>query len=230
MISHYTKWRELTAPLTLLLTLLFLVSMGQAQSSSTLSGVVTDSFGASIPEATITIYSPDRVLQARTDQTGRFSFTNAPPGKYEIEASRPGFKTQTGKAVQIENRQSSPIAITLAVANAGECQRLDSISYKEASDAGRWKLIIRVLDAGRPLSQANLSISGTFDTRQPPISQVTDDRGELRFGKLEAGHYILKVSHPGYHYAQTVSFWISRENQTTVEVEMLREGLIRVCE
>jgi hypothetical protein len=55
-------------------------------------------------------------------------------------------------------------------------------------------------------------------------------KGEFEFANVEPGQYILRVSHPGYHDQLTQTFWVVRESGTMAEVQMLKQGLIRVCE
>jgi len=213
----------------LLALLLSFVSGGHAQSRSGLSGFVTDSFGALIPEAVITLYSADRVIRTTADQEGHFAFPNAPSGKYQLEASRTGFKTETVAVVSADSTGPNPINITLAVASGGDCSRQDSIYYDKKRDAGSWTLRVQVLDSEHPLAKASLHLTQPAASRTQ-VSQLTNEAGELRLGNLKVGQYVLRVSYPGYWEAQTGSFWITRENQTTVVVQMLKHGLIKICE
>ena len=74
----------------------------RAQSSSTgaLTGRLTDSSGAAVPNATVTLTSAD-TAQARTTMTeadGTYKFGLLPPGKYQLRIEASGFK-----AVDIPN-------------------------------------------------------------------------------------------------------------------------------
>jgi hypothetical protein len=57
---------------------------------SFISGRVVDENNAAIPEAAITLRSPDAVWRAFTDPTGAFEF-HAPPGDYEVTAERDAY-------------------------------------------------------------------------------------------------------------------------------------------
>jgi hypothetical protein len=63
----------------------------------TLTGVVTDQTGASIPGAEIvaTQQQTGRVLTASSDGEGRYSFVNAPAGTYDIKVTADGFRQLT---------------------------------------------------------------------------------------------------------------------------------------
>jgi hypothetical protein len=64
-----------------------------AQSGSALEGTVTDTTGAVIPAATITLTNASTgvVLNARTDAAGAYSFPALAPGLYSIEVSKESF-------------------------------------------------------------------------------------------------------------------------------------------
>ena len=66
-----------------------------AGNSGTLSGIVTDSTGAIIPNASVTIANPVSGLNRTTkaDNAGRYQFSNLPLNPYNLSASAPGFDT-----------------------------------------------------------------------------------------------------------------------------------------
>lgn len=194
-----------------------------------LRGVTTDAFGHQIPGTAISLYSPDRVLQTRANQQGQFEFTNVPTGVYELEAAAPGFITKTVEALRITNNHAAPIGLTLAVASAGNCPNAAGISYESDRGMNRGELTGVVLDSKQPLPQATVYLTKTFGTHTQ-ISQRTNEKGEFLFADLEAGPYLFKVSHAGYHDEQTGRFWIARENQTRVVVEVIKQGTMRVCQ
>jgi Carboxypeptidase regulatory-like domain len=68
---------------------------GQAGSSGTISGQVTDSQGAVIAaaEAKLTDPSTGTVRTALTNETGRYNFFNISPGVYDLEIAKPGFNS-----------------------------------------------------------------------------------------------------------------------------------------
>jgi outer membrane receptor protein involved in Fe transport len=71
------------------------ISSAQVGTEGTILGVVTDSTGAAIPGAAVTVTNLDTNLQktATTGSTGNFEVTALPRGVYAISASLPGFKT-----------------------------------------------------------------------------------------------------------------------------------------
>jgi outer membrane receptor protein involved in Fe transport len=67
-------------------------------------GTVTDSSGANVPGATVTVTSPETGLSrtVTTDQYGNYSATELPIGSYSISVSKAGFRTQTTKSIRID--------------------------------------------------------------------------------------------------------------------------------
>ncbi|MBL8209731.1 MAG: carboxypeptidase regulatory-like domain-containing protein [Bryobacterales bacterium] len=65
-----------------------------AQTSS-LTGTVTDDQGAAVPETAVTVTNLDTSASrmSLSDPTGAFRFPQMPPGRYQVEAQKPGFRT-----------------------------------------------------------------------------------------------------------------------------------------
>ena len=103
--ESFLKWRQ---PLFLLLTILLLsiASIGRAQElSATLSGTVTDTSGALIPHASITITlngvnGASRVVES--NGVGEYVATNLSAGTYSIIVTAPGFETLKGKDIVLD--------------------------------------------------------------------------------------------------------------------------------
>ena len=75
------------------LVLLTGTAFGQA-GTGTISGIVTDSTGASIANAPVEVRNTDTniVYPTRTTETGAYTVLRLPPGPYSITISAPGFK------------------------------------------------------------------------------------------------------------------------------------------
>ena len=63
------------------------------QSTASLRGTLTDSTGAVITGAMMTLSNADRGAsrQVLTDGTGSYAFLQVPPGTYNVKAEKPGF-------------------------------------------------------------------------------------------------------------------------------------------
>jgi hypothetical protein len=200
-----------------------------AQSAANLRGVITDMLGgqsSAIADATVRLYSPDRILQTKSDRRGQFGFTNVPPGTYLLEATHQGFKTKKLGAIQVTEKSAGPYSITMEIATS-DCGGPYSISYA-GGIAGRTLRGV-VLDDKQPLADAEVSLASAVGTRVV-ASRRSAGKGEFEFDKVEPGQYVLRVSHSGYRDELTEPFWVVRESGTEVVIQGLKLGLIRVCQ
>ena len=78
-----------------LMLLFFAPSSGVAQTSfGTITGIIRDSSGAVLPDATITVTNEQTGLsrQATTDANGAYTVPSLPPAIYNVTAELKGFK------------------------------------------------------------------------------------------------------------------------------------------
>src|SRR5579864_5263568 len=70
-------------------------SWGQSATTGALTGTVTDSNGAAIPNVTVTLTNTGtaQIQKTATNDMGLFGFSLLPPGTYEVEFAAAGFKT-----------------------------------------------------------------------------------------------------------------------------------------
>ena len=96
------------------------VASGFAQVTGRLSGSVTDSSGAAIPNATVNLLlagGAKPVLTTVTTSEGLFSFTNVRPEKYDLTIESSGFLKYSLRGVKIDPaRETSLPAIKLELA------------------------------------------------------------------------------------------------------------------
>lgn len=87
-----------------------------------ISGTVTDSSGASIGQATLTLTNLDTntKTQLKTDASGSYSFVNIVPGRYRIQADANGFKKFVREPIVVEVESGLKIDIALPVGTASE--------------------------------------------------------------------------------------------------------------
>src|ERR1700732_2565958 len=90
--------------LVLVAACLMTLAWGQATTSSTVSGIVTDQQGAAIVGANIKMLDKGTgALQTQTsNEAGRYIFTNAPSGDYTITVSKEGFTTHRIEDQKVE--------------------------------------------------------------------------------------------------------------------------------
>ena len=86
-----------------------------AQNGPTLSGVVTDQAGMTLPDVTVTIKNVDTGAKRTiaTDATGRYQALALPLGHIEIRAAKSGFAEETRTGITLTSGQDAAVDIKL---------------------------------------------------------------------------------------------------------------------
>jgi hypothetical protein len=97
-------------------------TFGYAQSSSSLSGNVADPSGAAVAGAKVEVTNigSSAKRSTLTDESGLFSMSQLPPGKYTVTAESPGFSTGIVDALELVINTPSRLSIVLKVGNVTE--------------------------------------------------------------------------------------------------------------
>jgi hypothetical protein len=109
-----------------LCTLLFLLLTGvprlHAQVSASITGVITDTSGARIPSAAITVKNVETGASRGTvsGEAGRYQVLALPVGEYEIRVSKTGFQEQIRTGVHLVVGQEASVDLTLRVGEVKE--------------------------------------------------------------------------------------------------------------
>lgn len=112
--------RAFFAPLA---TSILLASTLGAQTTSTeVLGTVSDSSGAIVPNASITLLrvQTGEKRQATTDDSGNYSFPLIEIGEYTVTAEVQGFKSQVKTGVNVELQQKARVNFELQIGSASE--------------------------------------------------------------------------------------------------------------
>jgi hypothetical protein len=99
------------------LVLMFLIPhSASAQATATLNGVVRDSSGAVIPQATVTLHNTDTGTnrESLTNDSGLYVFVSVPPGEYALKVTKNGFTTTTQAGLHVLVDQASTFAWNIA--------------------------------------------------------------------------------------------------------------------
>ncbi len=107
------------------LVFLFLVAAASSlaqQVTATLSGTITDTSGAAIPNATVTAQNADTgyVAHATTNGQGEYRIDLLPVGSYSVTVDATGFKKFIRNGIVLELGQSPSINAQLAIGNTSE--------------------------------------------------------------------------------------------------------------
>ena len=111
-------------PVMLCITLLCSgLLLSQDRTRGTIAGVVEDSTGAVVPNATVTLSGPFGDVTVTTDSRGAFLFPNLNPDQYTIRASLAGFRPT--EVVNFTNRISEQTNVRLILEPAEVTQIVD---------------------------------------------------------------------------------------------------------
>lgn len=151
----------------LVLALLPVASWAQSLRGS-LSGIVKDPSGASVPNVTLTLRNVDTdfVSNVTTTPDGLFSFPNLPAGNYELKANASGFREFVQRGISILVNQSARLDVALEL--GAETQTVEVTANASALDfetATRQEGIapetiqqLPLLLGGKPRSAASFAI------------------------------------------------------------------------
>ena len=109
-----------------LLTLTLCANLS-AQIYSSLRGTVSDSSGAAVPKAKVTLTNLE-TKQIRTQEAsgqGEFAFDLLTVGNYEVKAEGPGFSVSEARA-EVRSGQTTPVAFKLEVGNVNQVVEVTS--------------------------------------------------------------------------------------------------------
>ena len=100
-----------------------LAGMCSAQSiTGSISGVVTDASGATIPGASIAVMNLDTNIRTTvaTEASGSYTAANLPRGNYRMEVSAAGFKQFIRSGIVLQVQQSARIDVQMSIGEVAE--------------------------------------------------------------------------------------------------------------
>lgn len=146
MHSRGMLWTALLAA-AILLVLGAPATFGQTMTTGDVTGTVTDSSGAVVPGAKISLKNVDtgdmRAVEANS--TGVYRFTFLKPGNYQISSTSAGLKSDFGRVV----------------VSVGQVQNVDLVLHPEEA-----KEVVMVTESAPLLQTDNANLASTFSTKQ----------------------------------------------------------------
>ncbi len=93
-----------------------------AQTLGEITGRVSDSSGAGVPGATLTLtnVNTNAVRNTATTGTGDYTFPSVAPGFYNLKTEHPGFKSAAGNNVEVQVQQTVRLDVALQVGQISE--------------------------------------------------------------------------------------------------------------
>ncbi len=170
----------------------------QAQSTSSLTGLVTDPSGAVVPGARIVVVNSDTNQRrtALTDSQGRYSFPQMQPSTYEVRASASGFSDVVVRDVALLVSTPSTVdirfevgAVQQSVAVTGEALQVNTQDATLGNAIGTEPILELPFDARNVVGLLSIQPGVTF-FGDP--SQRDDYRsGSVNGGKSDQGNVTL---------------------------------------
>jgi hypothetical protein len=223
-----------------LLLIVSIVAPARSQESKKIVGSVVDPTSYPIPDAHITLYSLDRILQTTSDSSGHFHFDGVLPGSYEIEVLVPGFKRfakpidlTDGKPLVMEiGSTGSPVVMTsvMEVAPTGSCGPPYSTVYDSRKTADAAALSGNAVEQYATRGVVGATVRLVDPAGVKIAEQQTDKNGEFQFRQIAPGRYHVVTTHSGYDVMTTGEFWVARENTTKITLRPVPTGKIMICQ
>ncbi|MBM3760957.1 MAG: hypothetical protein FJW36_12000 [Acidobacteria bacterium] len=167
-------------------SLLLLVAMSPlalAQTiTGTITGVVTDSSGAVIPDADVTALNLETSVRAtaKTDTSGNYLMSNLPRGSYRVEVSASGFRRFVQAGITLQIQQTARVDIRLTVGEVSESIQVTADAARiETENATLAKVVDNRSIVNLPLNTRNV-YSLVFLT--PGVTgSVGNNYGDMRY-------------------------------------------------
>src|ERR1700723_382897 len=115
--------RELWMFLLLLAGMMFLPARARGQAvTATLVGTITDTSGAIIPNASVSITNQGTTVVTNTtsNESGNFTFTFLPPGTYTVTVTAPGFQKKVTSGVSVPVNTTTRIDTSMSAGSTSE--------------------------------------------------------------------------------------------------------------
>lgn len=110
----------------LLLVSFFVSAQQQGSITGGLNGEITDSTGAVLPGAAVTLIGPQVTTTLTTDNLGRFRAINLTPGFYEVIVEKQGFMKLQSKGNEVVVNANSSLNLTMQTGSVSEVVEVTS--------------------------------------------------------------------------------------------------------
>ncbi|HEY4046841.1 MAG TPA: carboxypeptidase regulatory-like domain-containing protein, partial [Acidobacteriaceae bacterium] len=172
------------SPRSIVLFLIFsclVLSGAHAQQGSavtgSLTGSVTDTSGALISGATVTVTGPQGVRTAKSDSLGRYAIDNLVPGYYDVTAEASGFKRVESKHNEVVVNVASNLNLKLAVGSTAEVVEVNASAIpinteSNAIDANLTDTFYNSVPIPRNVSGIFYAAPGVVTSQSSSVAQV----------------------------------------------------------
>jgi hypothetical protein len=124
--------------------LVFLVPVARGQENATITGTVTDSTSAVVPDVTITLtnQATGQVRTGVSNSSGTYVFANVGVGQFTLAASGKGFEKYTRTGIVVNVDQSLKEDVTLTIGSEGETVTVQADALQVQSETSELSTLI----------------------------------------------------------------------------------------
>jgi hypothetical protein len=210
---------------------------GPINGLSEVTGLVTDSSGAVVPGATVTLRQLAGTASgsAQADARGHFEIAALPAGRYDLQVASPGFQQASGQ-IELQAQDLAEIASVLSVGAATEEVAVVAESGAVAPTAaghtaaapitiapGVGSLNGTVTDSsGAVVPEARVVLKN--EDEKTLLESVSDGKGLFNFPAVHPGSYTLTVSGSGFTTWEERGIQFDQEARLTVPNIVLQVG------
>ncbi|WP_255460589.1 TonB-dependent receptor [Edaphobacter albus] len=133
------SYRRTIRTLLFVFTCIFIAGIpGYGQDTSSLSGTITDSSGALVPKANITLRNnATRIeIRATSNDSGNFTVTNLAPGNYNLHVEAPGFQTTDLNGIQVDPNIGRRVDVTMRVGDTATSITVEANANTVQTESG----------------------------------------------------------------------------------------------
>jgi hypothetical protein len=155
------------------------VAYGQL-STATLTGVVRDSTGAIVPDATVTLRNAATTIErhAVSNSAGNYSFLNVTPGRYTLETTATGFRPNKVSEFELQVNQTMTQDTVLEVGTLEQAVQVEATAAGVESSTAELGAVVsekQVVDL--PLNGRNFTQLLTLTPGVAPVSVSQNTNG-----------------------------------------------------
>jgi hypothetical protein len=182
MNRHVTRYAVGVSVYCGMLALSYIPAFGQTLGEIT--GRVTDSSAAAVPDTKITLtnIATNGVRTTISTDAGDYTFPSVPPGFYNVKVEHQGFKTYSSNKVEVQVQQTVRLDFTLQIGQISESVEVSAqASLLQAENASVGTVIENKSVAELPLNGRNylalVSLSANVNTLSPASGQAGSREG-----------------------------------------------------
>jgi hypothetical protein len=143
-VAARPAWRYLTVWLAGIVLLIATTPRAWSQDNATINGTVTDSTGALVPNAEISLTNPatGQVRTETSNSAGAYRFANVGIGTYALTATGSGFEKYTKTGIVVHPAQSLEENVTLAVGSQAQTVTVAADALQVQSETSELSTLI----------------------------------------------------------------------------------------